>query len=161
MRILRSVNGLLRIWWPLFACGLATALVATVGVVTLVVVEERDDLRAQRDEVAAQTADIADLLELRRAEDATRSERIDDAVARVEQLTRDLLAAHDTNTATKLNGLLEQIAALLGRPTPSAAPAAAATSTMSAPASSSAAAPTPTTTPRQRNCTRRPAGPHC
>lgn len=183
MTVGRSVtwmNRQARIWWPLLAAMVGGAILAALGFVVATVVEDRAQLREQRDLLAEQSEQLALIIERGQRADAGAEERLQDAIREVEQLLAAQFAEHDFNTATKLNDTLAQIAALLGRPagvpvdpvtahpvpsghnppTASAPPAASerppATSTTAPPAT------TTTTSPGQSGlCERNPTARNC
>jgi hypothetical protein len=110
------LNNLARRWWPLVASAAAGIIIYTGAYVVVTVAEDRVQLREQRDQLAAQSAQLADIIERNDRFDASREARLARAVDDVEALLVDHFARHDENVALKLNETLERIAALLGRP---------------------------------------------
>lgn len=172
MRPLRWVDRQVRIWWPAAAALVGGAILATLGFVVTTVVDDRAQLREQRDLLAEQSEQLARVVERNRRADAESGEQLRDAIGEVEELLIDHFAVHDTNVAAKLNDMLHRIAALLGRPagTPPNPVTAQPAPTGTAPAPGAAPSPAPrsgpttrttTTTPDQKSCTKRPGGPRC
>jgi hypothetical protein len=181
--VIRWVDRQMRIWWPAVAAIVAGAILATLGFVVATVVDDRSQLRDQRDQLALLVEQQAEIIERNRRADATGQRRLAQAIHEVESILVAQFAEHDHNVAVKLNDLLAQIAALLDRPAgvvrdpvvaqplspPPTAPATARPVAPSAPhqprtaptTSQPRPTTTTTTTPDQRRCADNPDHPRC
>lgn len=116
MRPVRWVDRQFRIWWPAAAALVGGAILATLGFVVSTVVDGRAQDRLRNEQLGELVEQQAAIIERDRRLDAHGDELLRGAISEVEALVAAQFAAHDHNTGTKLNDLLAQIAALLGRP---------------------------------------------
>ena len=170
MRYLRSVNNWLSTWWPLFVSVAAMAAFATMAYAGFTLAEDRALLEHDNEQ-------LTELAERSERDEATRQERLAEAVKLVDDALQARLEEHDADTQFLNNVLLYQIAQLVRRPAGvpvdpvtarplpgDRAPAPSVNGTHSDP--TPRPSPTPTTapvptTPDQKNCDRRPEGPRC
>lgn len=173
MRPFRLANAWLSTWWPLFVSVAALAVFATMAYTGFTLAEDRALLEHDNEQ-------LAELAERSERDEATRQERLAEAVKLVDDALQARLEAHDADTQFLNNVLLYQIAQLIERPAgvpidpvtarglsgPRTSPTPSANGTHRTPTT---AAPSPTTattapaptTPAQKNCERRPDGPRC
>lgn len=139
MHPVHAINRWLRTWWPLFVSAASVVIVTALVATLILTVGERNDLAGQRDQ-------LAEIIERNERSDAGREQRLGAAVDEVEALLVDHFAAHDRNVAEKLNETLARIAALLERPAPRPITAPAAHQPQPAPSSPGQNGTNPTTT---------------
>lgn len=166
-----------RIRWTNYGSFALLALILAIAAWTLATVsvgqgEERAALKGQTEALGEQNkllrdqnASLEALVERQRRVDDSSAARLQGAIDDVEELVAAQFAEHDLNSATKLNDLLAQIAALLDRPSPGPV------FTPSPPASTAHRSVTPTTVPSpttttstappHRRCAANPDHPRC
>lgn len=147
------VNRQVRIWWPALLAVIGGAILTTLGFVVTTVLDDRAQLREQRDLLLEQSDQLAQVIDRNRRTDAGTDRRLNDAIGDIESVLVDQFARHDENVALKLNDMLHRIAALLDRPagTPpnpvnAVAPSPSHTGTAPAPSAAPAPRSAPTTT---------------
>lgn len=91
------------------------ASLALVSVVAMSVVVGFSAI-ADRDRLAKQSGDLRLLVEAEQADQATREQRVDEALDRAADLLYEVLADHDRRTGESHEQLYQRISALLARP---------------------------------------------
>lgn len=106
-----NVASWFRRWWPMAASVAAAATVATLMFVATLAVEERQQLRDQRDQ-------LAELVEIQRRADAERVARFAATIIEVEEIVTSLLDQHHDDIARKVLEVQAQLESLGARPVP-------------------------------------------
>lgn len=167
-----------RIRWTNYGSFALLALILAIAAWTLATVSigqgkekaalegQTEALGEQNDLLRDQNASLEALVERQRRVDASSDSRLQGAIDDVEELVAAQFAEHDWNSATKLNDLLAQIAALLNRPSPGpvftpSPPASTAHRTVTPKATPSPTTTTTTTAAPHRRCIANPDHPRC